>query len=82
MSAIAREFVDFWVKNSVHAAEQYGQVGGEQGVAALTQRCIDMAKSQGISEAEMVAEVGDLAAYIKRKLADANQIEQDRQKRQ
>ena len=47
MSAKAREFVDFWVENSVHAVEQYGQVGGEQGVAALTQRCIDMAKKSG-----------------------------------
>ena len=30
MSEKAREFIDFWIQNSVHAAEQYGAAGGSK----------------------------------------------------
>ena len=68
MSAKAREFIDFWIENSVHAAEQYGNAGGEQDVTELARRCIEAAKGQGISEADMQAEIGAVAEYIRDKL--------------
>jgi hypothetical protein len=51
MSAKAREFIDFWIETSVHAAEQYGVAGGEQDVTQLARRFVQAAKGQGISEA-------------------------------
>ena len=76
----AREYIDFWIENSIHAAEQFKTVGASQDVALLVERLIEGAKGQGITEQAMHDEVGDLAAYIKRKLATANQVERDRHK--
>jgi hypothetical protein len=78
MSEQAREFIDFWIENSVHAAEQAGARGASQDVAELTRHCVAMAKEQGIPEDAMRAEVGDLAEYIRGKLKKANQAERDR----
>jgi hypothetical protein len=78
MGAKAREFIDFWVENSVHAVEQFGAPGAEQDTIELTRRCIDMATSLGLSEADLEAEVGDLEAYIKQRLAAVNKLEADR----
>jgi hypothetical protein len=81
MATIAREFIDFWVENSIHAAEQYGAPGGEQGATALARRCIEMAASQGLSKADLEKEVGDLTAFIRDKLTLANKRETNRRDR-
>jgi hypothetical protein len=78
MTTKAREYLDFWIENSVHAREQHGSPGAEQGVAELVRRLVSAAKGQGISEKAMVAEVGDLTAYVCDKLGDANQAEKNR----
>ena len=78
MTGKAREFIDFWIQNSVHAAEQYGAAGGEQNARVLVDRCLKMAESQGLSQADIEAEVGDLAEYIKSKSQRANQTEKAR----
>jgi len=80
MASEAREYIDYWIENSVHATEQYGIRGASQDVNLLVQRLVEGAKEQGISEKAMRREVGDLAAYVRSKLADANQIERDRRK--
>jgi hypothetical protein len=72
----AREYIDFWVQSSVHAAENY--TGASQDVALLVERLIEGAKEQGIAADAMQDEVGDLAEYIRGKLETANQIERDR----
>jgi hypothetical protein len=74
----AREFVDFWIENSVHAKEQSGQRGGSQDAEELARRCFEMAKSQGILEDAIRNELGDLTNYIRGKLRDANNAERDR----
>ena len=43
--------------------------------------CIEMAKGQGIPEAEMRVEVGDIASYIRGKLIAANETEASRKDR-
>jgi hypothetical protein len=78
MTASAREFVDFWIENSVHAAEQYRAQGASQDVAELTRRCIDMAKGQGITEQAIHDEVGDVGQYIRDRLNAANKAESGR----
>jgi hypothetical protein len=64
----ARETLDFWIENSVHAAEQFRTPGASQDVVS---RLIEGAK-------DMQDEVGDLAAYIREKLRAANKAEEDR----
>jgi hypothetical protein len=77
---VAREFIDFWIENSVHAEEQAGQRGGSQDADELARRCIEMAKSQNISEGAIRHEVGDIANYIRAKLRDANRAERIRKR--
>ena len=74
----AREFIDFWIENSVHAVEQFRTRGAPQDVADLTARLVENAKAQGISEADMTAEVGDMGEYIRSKLKAVNKTESDR----
>lgn len=78
MSAKAREFIDFWIENSIHAAEQGRARGGSQDPAELTRRCIEMAGDQGLTEEDMRAEVGNIAEYIGSKLKAANETERNR----
>ena len=80
MTSKAREYIDFWIENSVHAAEQYGSAGASQSVNELVRRLVEGAIGQGISEEAMTNEVGDLTEYIRGKLSTANQLEKDRRK--
>jgi hypothetical protein len=73
-----REFIDFWIENSVHAQEQHGAAGADQSVPALTRRCVEMASSIGLSKAALDAEVGGLTIYIGSRLAAANKLERER----
>jgi hypothetical protein len=78
MTSKAREFIDFWIENSVHAREHFGMAGSEQGIPELVRRLVEAARAQGVSEQAMTAEVGDLTEYITSKLWHANQTEKDR----
>lgn len=80
MTTKAREFIDFWVENSVHPVEQFRTPGASQDVPELARRCIEMAKGQGLSEEALREEVGDVADYISGKLSAANKAESDRRK--
>jgi hypothetical protein len=76
----AREFIDLWMENSVHAVEQYRTAGASQDVAELTRRLIEAAKGQGISESDLQAEIGEISAYIGDRLKAANRAESERRK--
>ena len=78
MASKAREFIDFWIENSVHAGEQHGATGAEQRVLVLTSRCLEMASSIGLSRSDLDGAVGDLSTYIGARLAAANKQESDR----
>ena len=62
----AREFIDFWVENSVHAVEQYRAAGASQDVIELTCRCIEAAKGEGISIRGQIMRMRGL--YVERAL--------------
>jgi len=81
MVSKAREYIDFWVENSVHAAEQYRTPGASQDAIELVRRLIEGAKDQGIREQLMQDEVGDLTEYVRDKLKAANADEDHRRKR-
>ena len=68
----AREFLEFWIQNSVHPAEQRGVAGASQSPEELKARCLEMAGSEGLSLADLEAEVGDLYKHLEAALATAN----------
>ncbi|MGY2811906.1 hypothetical protein [Bradyrhizobium sp. USDA 4506] len=74
----AREFVDFWIQNSVHAVEQYRTAGASQDVTELTERLLEAASGQGISEADLQAEIGEIPHYIAERLRAVNNAESER----
>ncbi|WP_338830169.1 hypothetical protein [Bradyrhizobium sp. 27S5] len=76
----AREFIDFWIENSVHAVEQYRTIGASQDVAELSRRLVDAAKEQSIPEADLQAEIGNISDYITDQLKAANRVESERRK--
>ncbi len=76
--AKAREYIDYWVENSVHAAEQFRAPGASQNVTLLVERLIEGAKREGVSEKELREEVGDLTEFVRSKLTNANKTEDDR----
>ena len=77
MPTKAREFIDFWIENSVHPREPYGVTSAEQGAEELVRRLVEAAAAQGVSEKDMTAEVGDLTVFIRSELWNANQAERD-----
>ena len=77
MGSRAREYIDFWIENSVHAGEPSGP-GASQDVSVLLARLIEGAEAQGITATMMQDEVGDLAEYVRGKLRDANRTERYR----
>jgi len=76
----AREFIEFWIENSVHPVEQYRTVGASQDVAELTSRLVVAAEEQGFSEADLEAEIGDISGCIGDRLKAANKAESERRK--
>jgi hypothetical protein len=78
MAATAKEFIDFWVANSVHAKLELGQVGSSQSADELARRLLEAANQLGLSSDDIVREIGDPAEYIKAKLHEFNIAESDR----
>ena len=74
----ALEFIDFWVENSIHPAEEFQAPGASQDDAELTSRLVAAAKEQGISETDLQREIGDIRGYIRDKLSAANKAERAR----
>lgn len=81
MVSKARGYIDFWIENSIHAAEQYRAPGAPQDVSELVARLVEGANGQGIVQQSMRDEVGDLTEYLRGKLKSANAAEVDRRKR-
>jgi hypothetical protein len=78
MTTDAKEFIDFWVANSVHARLDLGQAGSSQNAYVLAERLLIAAKKQGLSLDDIHREIGNPVDYIKAKLGDANKAESDR----
>jgi hypothetical protein len=80
--ATAKEFVEFWLENSVHADEQFGVRRGRVEVNQLVDNLVRAADGQGFTRQQMEAELGgDLYAYIRASIDQQNQDETTRLKR-
>jgi hypothetical protein len=63
--ASAKEFVEFWLQNSVHADEQMTGRRGREAILELADRLVVAAKHQGITDQQIEAEIGDIYTYIR-----------------
>jgi hypothetical protein len=63
--ASAKEFVDFWLENSVHPDEQISLRRGREAVQRLADNLVRAAEEQGFSKAQIEAEIGDLYTFIR-----------------
>ncbi len=77
----AREFVDFWLENSVHADEQMSARRGREQIQTLTDRLVAAASGEGFTRPQIEAEIGDLFGYIRARVDAKNAGETARWRR-
>lgn len=78
----AREFVEFWLKNSVHADEQFGVRRGRPEIEELVRRLLTAARDQGFAQEQIEAQLGgDIYDYIRSSIDSQNAQETSRLKR-
>ena len=66
-----RTFVDLWVQSHIHA-EGYQAKGGTRLAKALVCKCLEMAKTEGISANDIEAEFGDIIEYVQWQIKRVN----------
>jgi len=76
--ATPKEFVEFWLENSVHADEQYSPRRGRKSVQRLADNLVIAAQSQGFTKAQLEAEIGNLYDYIRAMIDQKNKTEDER----
>ncbi|WP_143668643.1 hypothetical protein [Streptomyces sp. Alain-F2R5] len=78
----AKEFVEFWLKNSVHADEQFSVRRGRPEIDELVRRLLTAAKDQGFAQEQIEAQLGgDIYDYIRSSIDSQNAQETSRLKR-
>jgi hypothetical protein len=60
-----KEFVEFWLENSIHADESLTARRDRKAVQNLADRCLAAAEEQGFSEDQITAEIGDIYEHIR-----------------
>lgn len=76
----ARTFVEFWLTNSVHADEEMSSRRRREAIQGLADQLIFAAKDQGLDQAQIEAEIGDIYAYIRTSINSQNVSETARLK--
>jgi hypothetical protein len=79
--ATANEFIEFWLKVSIHADEQYGARRGRPAVQALADRLVAAAEEQGFTREQIEAEIGNIYDFIRASIDQQNENETARLKR-
>jgi hypothetical protein len=74
----AKEFVEYWLQNSVHPDEELGPRRGRAAVQQLAENLVRAAEEQGFTKAQMEAEIGDLYTFIRASIDRQNKAENDR----
>lgn len=78
MSAEAREFIEDWVNNNVHATG-YQPEGDTEEARKLTFECWRAVDQAGIPRASVQEEVGELLDYMSEAIERVNDAEVQRQ---
>jgi hypothetical protein len=74
----AKEFVEYWLQNSVHPDEELGPRRGRAAVQQLAENLVRAAEEQGFTKPQMEAEIGDLYTFIRASIDRQNKAENDR----
>ncbi len=80
MGTTVREFVEFWLENSVHADEQFGPRRRRADIQELADRLIRFGAGQGYTKQQIEAEIGDVYEYIRASIDRQNTDEAVRRK--
>ena len=81
--AIAKEFVDFWLENSVHADEQFGGRRGPVEIDLLVTNLVRAAENQGLTKKQIEEELGgDIHGFIRARIDRQNKSEENRLRRE
>ncbi len=81
MAAKTKEFIEFWMENSVHPRLDLGLEGSTQNASDLAERLLRAALDQGLSADDIAREIGDPTNYIKARLDILNAAEFERRRR-
>jgi hypothetical protein len=76
--ATAKEFVEFWLENSVHPDEQFGARRGREAIQNLADNLVRAAEAQGFTKAQVEAEIGDIYDHIRASIDRQNKVEDSR----
>jgi hypothetical protein len=77
-SSAAKEFIEFWLQNSVHADEQMVGRRGREAILKLADRLVVAAGHQGFSKQQIDAEIGDICTHIRASVDAKNSSETTR----
>lgn len=79
----AKEFVEFWLENSVHADEQFGAKRGQVEVERLVESLVRAAGAQGFTRKQVQDELGgDIHGFIRTSIDQQNEAEDVRLRRE
>ena len=77
--ATPKEFVEFWLENSVHADEHFGAKRGRMEVDRLVESLVQAAEAQGFTRKQVEDELGgDIHAFIRASIDRQNESEDAR----
>lgn len=76
--ATAKEFIAFWMENSVHPDESHRARRGRDAVQQLADNLIRAAASEGFTEKQVDAEIGNPYDYIRADIDRQNDVEHQR----
>ena len=81
--ASAKEYVEFWLENSVHADEQFAARRGRVEVSRLAENLVRAAEAQGFTRKQMEDELGgDIDAFIRARIDRQNESQDERLRRE
>ena len=79
MVATAKEFVEFWLENSVHADEPLGTRRGRPEIQRLVENLVRAAEAQGFAKQQIETELGgDIYDFIRASIDRQNEAEGSR----
>jgi hypothetical protein len=77
--ATVKDFVEFWLENSVHADERFGARRGQAEVQQLAEKLVRAAEVQGFTKQQVEAELGgDIYGFILASIDRQNEAEDRR----
>jgi hypothetical protein len=78
MSERGRRFIDQWIDDHIFA-EGYAPEGDDTEARRFAEQCLEAAREEGVTKAEIEEAVGDVVAYLNAAIERVNDEEVERQ---